>query len=1082
MEFTSNFQFLQTEYPLLLNIGQSAEYYLHTDPVVALSKLRFWGEKLTEILFEEHSLDFPRENTFHHRLKTLEFEGILPSNILALLFMMKQIGNLAVHDHRGSFKDAGNTLLGAFQVAKWFYATYSRENKDISTWQFQEPPNLDARHALHVLEQNYQTLEARFYALLENRETGGIPEAKTQEIRERSEAAARNVEMNEAATREMIDTKLREAGWEVDTNTINYKLCHTTPERGKNKAIAEWPVGSKWADYALFIGAELYGIVEAKRYAQDISTDLQQSKVYAGLAAEKYDARLLGQWGAYRVPFLFSTNGRPYLEQIKTKSGIWFLDVRHDRNHARPLQGWFSPQGLQKLYEQDIPRADQTLATTSPDFLRDKNGLNLRNYQMEAIEAVESKLREQPEQRRALIAMATGTGKTRMVTGLCYRLIQANRFRRILFMADRRLLAIQALNAFNDNKVADLNTFSEIYHVKALKDLIPEVDTRLHFATVQGMVNRLFYNDDGEETLPIDTYDCIIVDEAHRGYLMDQEIDEADLGFKNQQDYVSKYRKVLDYFDAYAIGLTATPALHTTQIFGAPVYTYTYREAVIDGWLIDHEPPYVIRTHLSEEGILWEKGEKPKVYDKETNQIVELDALEDELQIEVEGFNQQVITENFNRTVLAELVNYLDPDSDEKTLIFAARDDHADTVVRILKQEFENIGVDVHVDAIEKITGKAHDPQQLLKRFKNEKYPNIVVTVDLLTTGIDVPAICNLVFMRRVRSRILYEQMLGRATRRCDEIDKEVFRIFDAVRIYEALEDYTQMKPVAANPNTTFQQLAEELGRIGDPDRIRKQVEQVIAKFQRKKRMIPERDALRFIFLSEEQDPESFIHLLNELPAEESAAKIMQLTQLWKYLDELKPSPTVQLFSEHEDHLLATARGFGKGQKPEDYLESFEQFIQQNRNKIAALQIICTRPRELDRKSLRELRLQLEQAGFNARTLNTAWKAAKNEDIAADIISFIRTLAVGSALVSHDDRIRNAVNKVRALKNWNKTQNNWIDRFEKQLLQETVLQKENLNESPFTDDGGYQRLNKIFDNQLDEVIDLINDQLYKETA
>ncbi|MBK8506711.1 MAG: type I restriction-modification system endonuclease [Saprospiraceae bacterium] len=1082
MSFQSNFLFLKDEYPLLLNIGQAAEYYLHTDPVVALVKLRFWGEKITEMLFGEHRIDFPSDNTFHHRLKTLEFEDILPERVKDLLFMIKLKGNVAVHDHQGSLEDAKGALFAAFKVAKWFYETYSEENQDITSLKFSLPPDLDARHAIHTLEQEKAALEAKYNALLEARKTGEIPEEKAQEIKARSQEAARKIEMSEAETRELIDAQLRQAGWEADTTMLNYKIHRSKPQRGKFLAIAEWPAGPKWADYALFIGTELYGIVEAKKYAHDISTDLRQSKIYAELIEEKHQAKLLGKWREYQAPFLFSANGRPYLEQIKTKSGIWFLDVRNERNRARPLRGWFSPEGLKKLFEQNISLANQKLATTSLDFLSDKSGLHLRDYQIQAIESVEKKIRDQPDERKALLAMATGTGKTRTVMGLCYRLIQSNRFRRILFLVDRRLLGTQALNAFKDNKVVGLNTFSEIYHVKELKEIIPDVDTRLQFATVQGMVKRLFYNDTDEEIPSIDTYDCIIVDEAHRGYLMDRELDEDDLDFKNQKDYMSKYRMVLDYFDAYAIGLTATPALHTTEIFGSPVYTYSYREAVVDGWLIDHEPPYVIKTKLSEQGIIWEKGEKPKAYDQETNKIIELDALEDELQIEVDGFNKLVITENFNRTVIKELVKLLDPEGEEKTLIFAAKDEHADRVVQYLKEEFDEIGVDVSDDAIVKITGKSYNPQDLFKRFKNEKYPNIAVTVDLLTTGIDVPSICNLVFLRRVRSRILYEQMLGRATRRCDEIGKEVFRIFDAVRIYEALEDYTSMKPVVVNPNASFQQLAEELDQIDNVERVKKQLGQIIAKLQRKKGIIQHKNEETFKYLTGDQDPESFIKMLNDLHPEESAKRIGRLSGLWKFLDELKPIAALQLISEHDDAYLGTDRGYGKGQKPDDYLRSFEQFIQENLNKISALKIICTRPRELDRKSLRELKILLDQEGYNARSLNIAWKETKNEDIAADIITYIRTLAMGSALISHENRIRNAMQKVRNLKTWNLVQQRWIDRFEMQLMQETILQKQNMDEDPFLDAGGFTRLNKIFNDQLEQVIDLINENLYQETA
>ena len=1072
----SNFSFLESEFPILFNIGQAAEFNLHQDAVTSLFKMRQFGERLTEFLFDEHHLEFPYENTFHNRIKTLEFEKIIPAQVNDLLNSIKHKGNIAVHQNKGSLKEAEELLFSTFKIARWFYQSYSEENEDLSQSRFKIPEKLDARHALNELESHYAELQSKFQELLDQRDKSILPAEKQQEIKIRSQQAAKKIEMSEAETRMLIDEQLRQAGWEVDTNRLNFKLHKTLPQRNKNIAIAEWPSGPKWADYALFVGFELYGIVEAKKYASDISTDLRQSKVYAELISPGNESKFLGKWGEYQVPFLFSTNGRAYLEQIKTKSGVWFLDVRNHHSRSRALQGWYSPEGLVKLFEKDLKESEEKLKTESADFLEASTGLGLRKYQIKAIEAVEKKLIEYPEDRRSLIAMATGTGKTRTIIGLCYRLIQSNRFQRILFLVDRTLLATQAIDAFKDNKIIGLNTFSEIYDVKEIKHATPEMDTRLHFATVQGMVKRLFYSD--SDIPSVDQYDCIIIDEAHRGYLLDREMDEDDLEFRDQKDYVSKYRMVLDYFDAYAIALTATPALHTTEIFGSAVYTYSYREAVIDGFLIDHDPPILIKTKLGEEGIKWEKGEKPKVYDKESNSILELEQLEDELKIDIAGFNKQVITENFNRTVIQQLVKELDPDGDEKTLIFAATDEHADRVVQYLKEEFEAIGVEVADDAIQKITGKSYNPKNQFTRYKNEKYPNIAVTVDLLTTGIDVPSICNLVFLRRIKSRILYEQMLGRATRRCDEIGKEIFQIYDAVRIYETLEEFTQMKPVVTNPNISFKQLVDELEHIEKEDRVKRQIEQIIAKIQRKKKYLKEYKEELFRYNAKGEDPESLIESLKNNPLSNSVDKVLGLSGLWKFLDELKPSPSGTLVSEHEDEFLGIERGYGKSQKPEDYLDNFARFIAENQNRIDALKIVCSRPAELDRKSLKELLLALDQAGYNANTLKTAWKATKNEEIAADIISFIRTLSLGSSLISHKERITKAVYSIREMKSWNKSQLKWIDRFELQLLKESILRKEDLDEAPFNDAGGFARLNKLFEDQLEEVITRLNQNLY----
>lgn len=1078
----SNFSFLEKEFPLLHNLATSAEYHTYSDPVTSLIKLRQFGEKLTAFVYDTHSLAEPVEATFHNKIKILEDENIFQPNIASLVHNIKHRGNVAAHDVRGTVDDAKTILFSSFKLAKWFYQSYSEENADISDVKFSPPQNLDARHALRELEKEYASLEEKFNALLAEKEQSELPARKETEIRSRSMESSKKIDLNEAETRELIDGQLRLAGWEVDSNTLNFKLHRSLPQKGKNLAIAEWKAGEKWADYALFIGLDLYGIVEAKKYAQDISTDLRQSKVYAEKVSAENGANLLGEWQNYNVPFLFSTNGRPYLEQIRTKSGIWFLDVRNRENTSRPLQAWYSPKGLIDLFGRNVQTANKKLEDSPKDFLTSSSGLGLREYQIRAIDKVEESIVNAKERRRALLAMATGTGKTRTILGLCYRLIQSNRFRRILFLVDRTALGIQAINAFRDNKVDDLKTFADIYQVEELTKAIPDIDTRLHFATVQSMVKRLFYKDDDEpgEIPTVDTYDCIIIDEAHRGYLLDKEIDDTDLEFKSQEDYMSKYRKVLDYFDAFAIGLTATPALHTTEIFGKPVFNYSYREAVIDGFLVDHEPPYLIKTKLSEEGIVWEKGEKPKVYDRETNTIKELDALEDELKIEVEQFNKLVLTENFNRTVVKQLVKELDPEGDQKTLVFAASDVHADLLVQLFKEEFGAIGIEPGDNAIAKVTGKSYDPLELIKLFKNEKFLNIAITVDLLTTGIDVPPICNLVFMRRVRSRILYEQMLGRATRLCPEIGKEAFRIFDAVRIYEALEDFTNMKPVVPNPSTTFGVLVDEIGHIGsDEARLKKQIEQIIAKLQRKKKNV---NAEQFEFASGGKDVATYISMLKELPVNAAIKEILKSDDLWKVLDDFRAAPAFQLWSDHPDEAREPERGFGNAKRPEDYITNFKKYLDENANKVAAIKLIRTKPTDLDRQSLKELYMVLDSAGYTDLNLRHAWKDVKNEDIAADIISFIRTLSLGSNLVAHETRIHNAVGKVRGMHAWNKVQQKWLDRFEAQLIHETILRKEDLDKPPFNEAGGFLKLNKIFDNKLESVLNDINENLYKDVG
>ncbi|EAS19385.1 type I restriction-modification system, R subunit [Flavobacteria bacterium BBFL7] len=1067
----SHFNFLKDDYPTLFVIAELSEQLIHVDPSSSLSKTRLLAEKMSQLIWDfEQMGDF--NGTQLDRLNRLAYSNILPEVIEGIFHTIRKSGNQASHYGTGSFDQAKFILKKTFKLSKWFYETYENDFLELPAYEL--PVVVDERaHELQgqldFLEQQLQDYKAKIEKLNSSKEV--------QETRKsRSNKSARNIDLNEHDTRILlIDPALKKAGWEVDTDLLNYKTHKTLPEKGRNMAIAEWYCDGKWADYALFVGTTLYGIVEAKRYRSDISTDLRQSKIYAERVTDAQDIERLGNWHGYKVPFLFSTNGREFLEQLKTKSGIWYLDIRKKDNHAAALKGWFSPQGLVELYERDIDESNDRLEKSDYDYLADKTGLSLRDYQIDAIKKVEKKIIERPEEQRSLLVMATGTGKTRTVIGLSYRLIKSDRFKRILFLTDRRMLATQAIGNYQDNKIENLNTFADVYQLEELKDTTPDGETRLHFATVQSMVKRLFYN---EDPLPIDSYDCIIIDEAHRGYNLDKEIDEDDLSFKDQDDYVSQYKKVIEYFNAYIIGLTATPALHTTQIFGEPVFSYSYRQAVLDGHLIDYEPPYNIKTKLNSEGIVWKKGERPKAYNPETGKIEELAALDDELKFEIDQFNKLVITEPFNRAVIKQLVQIIDPESEEKTLIFAARDEHADLIVKIFKEEFDAIGCRVEQGTIEKITGKSYNPQELTTQFKNEKFPTIAVTVDLLTTGIDVPKITNLVFLRRVRSRILYEQMVGRATRKCDEINKEVFKIYDAVRLYEALEDFIQIRPVS-DPRISFQQLAQEMEHIDNDDRAQRQMQKIIAKFQVKKRQIEKVDRNEELqYNAQGKTADELLNIFKNAQGSEVATIIEEYGSLWKFLDQKFTRPGMQMVADQEDEFIAMEQKFGEAQKPGDYIESFNHYIATHRNKVLAIKTILTSPNSLDRTSLKELKMMLDQDGFNERYLNAAWRQSKNEDIAADIVSYIRTAALGEALVAHEDRIKSAFAKVKQSKNFNALQLKWLTRFEAQMLAETVLTKEDLDKEPFKSDGGFKRINKQFQEEVEQVIDSINNHLY----
>lgn len=645
---------------------------------------------------------------------------------------------------------------------------------------------------------------------------------------------------------------------------------------------------------------------------------------------------------------------------------------------------------------------------------------------------------------------------------------------------DRNALGNQTMDTFENVRLEDLKSLDELYDVKGLNEKDFEKDTRVHIATVQSLVKRILYND-SDSRLGISDYDLIIVDEAHRGYLLDKEMGEDEILYRNQDEFRSKYRAVIDYFDAVKIALTATPALHTIEIFGKPVFTYDYTTAVIDGYLADHDAPHIIKTQLSEEGITFAAGSTAAMYDPVTNMVTNSEELEDDLKFEVEDFNRKVVNKNFNKTVLYEIAKNIDPNEAGKTLIFAVDDAHADTITGILKDYYTEQGISG--DAIMKITGSIENgnPEKIkeaIRRFKNEDFPNIVVTVDLLTTGIDVEKIVNLVFMRRIRSRILFDQMLGRATRLCPEIGKTHFEIYDAVGIYNAVAPLSAMKPVVASPETTFDDLINGIDSLESDKKRKKQIDMIVVKILRNKDRMTDEFREHFQTLTDGQSPEIFVEKLRKMPVDQAVETVTKYKKAFSYIRGM-PGERMKYISDAEDKIISHERGYGNAVKPEDYLKEFRDFIGTHLNEIAALNIVATRPKDLTRQSLKELKQILGNHNFRETMLQTAWKEMTNEDIAADIISFIRQRSIGDALISKEDRIHGAIEKLKeAHPELGKMQLNWLQRIEAYLKKETVLNRESFEAEAFRNKGGYNAINKAFGNRLDAIIDEINTYMY----
>jgi type I restriction enzyme R subunit len=1141
MPNSPNFDFLGRYDDALVGVATLAERYFADDPVTCLMKLRQFGELLAQQIAARAgvfvSIDEPQSDL----LGRLRRDTAYPRDVIDLFHDLRRAGNEAVHRHRGDHAAALTALKIARQIAIWFHRTFGDRAFRACPFLPPRPPpdptgplreELDRLRSEQVAslstadtliqaarqaEEARLTAEQRAAAEADERtvwetiatETEGRLLAVQAELaRVQAEAlaqpgtlqlitsaaseAAQSIDLDEQATRSIIDARLRAREWEADTPTLRY-AAGARPVAGRNRAIAEWPTSSGPADYALFVGLLCIGVVEAKRSRKNVAAAIDQAGRYSqGFSPEPGSALPAGgpwpaQSGAtteppYRVPFLFATNGRAYLKQLETQSGIWHRDARDPTNRRRALTDWPTPDGLKAML--DIDRSAASAALTALPF---NFAFGLRDYQMRGIQAVEAALAND-EQRALLLAMATGTGKTKLAVALLYRLLHTKRLRRICFVVDRTALGDQAKDAFTTTRIVSARTFADIFGLKVLGDTAPDPDTKVHICTIQGLVKRVLFASTPEDVPPVDQYDLMLVDECHRGYTLDREMSDAELAFRSEADYVSKYRRVIEHFDAVRIGLTATPALHTTEIFGRPIFTYGLREAVIDGWLVDQEPPIRIETALSRDGIHFAKGGELPLLDPLTGTI-DLTTAPDDLGFEVESFNRRVVTSEFTRVVCEQLALHIDPADPGKTLVFAASDAHADMVVAALGTAIESRYGKQDEGLIRKVTGSIDKPGAMIRRFRNDPTPKIAVTVDLLTTGIDVPKIVNLAFLRRVNSRILYDQMIGRATRLCPEIggpgiDKESFRVFDAVRQSDAIGDMTEMKPVVVNPSWSFTQLLEELARVTDPDQQALVRDQLLVRLRRRVARLSPEAADQLAAVAGETPADSLARVRTADPADLAtwAAARPGLGPILDWQpDAGRPVPLAVSF--HPDAHVATTAGYGASGRPEDYLSAFGEFLRANENRVTALSLVLRRPRDLTQADLRALALALQEAGFSEVMLRSAWREAKQEDVAAKLIGFVRQAALGDALEPWSVRVQRAVESVIKRAGLTPQQQQWLRRIGTQVAEIGVADPAALDQGQFREAaGGFIRLDRVFGGRLATLLGDINDAAWKDTA
>jgi type I restriction enzyme R subunit len=384
-------------------------------------------------------------------------------------------------------------------------------------------------------------------------------------------------------------------------------------------AVEEFPTANGPADYALFVKGVLLGIIEAKKVTVNPQNVLEQAKRYSAGAAQGP-----GNWDGFRVPFLYATNGEI----------IWYLDARQEKRVSRPISNFHTASAMEALFAFDQKPAHDWLLDTPPERIT-----RLRPYQVGAITATEAAIRS--GRRELLVAMATGTGKTFLTVAQIYRLLESKLARRILFLVDRKALAAQAVREFNAFNTPQGNKFAneyEIYSQKFQKEDFGEDEpfdpkvlpneyltapkpshTFVYVSTIQRMARNLFgaegcFVQTGGDTeaevdadkldIPIHAFDIIIADECHRGYTAQE---------------MSVWRETINHFDAIKIGLTATPAAHTTALFGPPVFRYTVEQGILDGYLVDYEP-VAIKSEVRMNGVFLKEGETVERVDTDTGQ------------------------------------------------------------------------------------------------------------------------------------------------------------------------------------------------------------------------------------------------------------------------------------------------------------------------------------------------------------------------------------------------------------------------------------------------------------------------------
>lgn len=696
----------------------AAERILHIDPSACILNCRRAMEFAVKWMYSvDDSLVRPWQDKLVSLMSNEDFRDIVGTDIYRRMDYIRIMGNNAAHNNKKITEEQAvlcleNLFIFLDFIAYCYGKEYTERHFDKALLQEQ---TVKTGPVVYIPDVNLDALIAENKKLKE--------ELTARRLEQQQTYVPKPLDITEYQTRKLyIDAMLEDAGWTEGKNWLNEVELAGMPNKSN--------VG--FADYVLYgDDGKALAVIEAKRTCVDVAVGRQQAKLYADLLEKKYGRR----------PVIFLTNG------FETR-------IQDNQYPERKVAAIYSKRDLEKLFNL------QTMRTSLKNIVVNKN-IAGRWYQEAAVKAVCQSFDEK-NRRKALLVMATGSGKTRTVMALCDVLLKHGWVKNILFLADRTSLVTQAKRSFT-NLMPDLTLTN-------LCDGKQNANARCVFSTYQTMMGCIDdIKDNDGKLFTCGHFDLVICDEAHRSIY-------------------NKYRDIFNYFDAPLVGLTATPKddidKNTYEVFelesGVPTYGYELAEAVKDGYLVDF---LSVETELKfiEQGIAYdelsdeEKDEYEKTFITETGEIPE--------KIAPSALNNWVFNEDTIRKVLNILMqDGLKIDYGEnlgKTIIFAKNHDHAEKILEIFNKEYPHLK-----DYAKVIDNKIKYAQSAIDEFSDpKKLPQIAISVDMLDTGIDIPEILNLVFFKKVMSKAKFWQMIGRGTRLCpgllDGEDKEKFYIFD---------------------------------------------------------------------------------------------------------------------------------------------------------------------------------------------------------------------------------------------------------------------------------------------------------------